>query len=263
MSKFLLGYKTDLAVFIRNLYEQTGYLLTSADNYNVLNNGMESIRVTDNDYLYFGIPNGNYTINGFGIHCNAQGKEALLSDFLIRDNLTVDEYIEANFDLCDFEERGIDPSTLEYFDATVPTSLTFSWGKRITSQFTVARQGLSGPYYKVILLDNKIYYADENNNLDSRDSMTGKEFQRLYIALRNYYSKPMIALNCPINNEYTYIRILGQMPNREYFYFLLNGWPKNRITDRNEFIMRNELVSPSIAVLKHLGFVEKKGVYHG
>ena len=53
MSKFLLGYKTDLAVFIRNLYEQTGYLLTSADNYNVLNNGMESIRVTDNDYLYF------------------------------------------------------------------------------------------------------------------------------------------------------------------------------------------------------------------
>ena len=73
----------------------------------------------------------------------------------------------------------------------------------------------------------------------------------------------MVALKCPIDDEYTHMKINGQMPNREYFYFLLNGWPKNFITDRYNFIMRNEMVPQSLLILEQLGFKIKNGVYYG
>src|SRR5699024_10217170 len=42
---------TDIALFIRNIYEQTGYLLTLENNYNILNNSGETVRISDTDYL--------------------------------------------------------------------------------------------------------------------------------------------------------------------------------------------------------------------
>lgn len=261
---FFSGSRIDIAVFIRNIYEQTGYLLTSDTNYNVLNNGADSIRVSDTDNLYLGIPSEKFNVNGLGVHCSHPYNEVLIQDFLIRDNLTPEEYVKANYNLCDFEERDINPSELEFFDARSPKALSKSWQKRILTKFTVARKGPLGPYYRVIAgSDNSIFYSDENNSSDNIDSLTGAEFRRLYIALRHYYAKPMVAFKCPIDNEYTYIRILGQMPNREYFYFLLNGWPKQFVADRYNFIMKNELVPQSVAVLEHLGFEIKNGEFYG
>lgn len=262
--QFLGSKKKVLAVFIRNLYEQTGYFLISDKNYNVLNKGAETVRVSDIEYLYLGIPSRKISVNGLGIHCCYSGKEISIQEFLIRDSFTPEEYIAVNYNLCDFENRDIDFLELEYFDTSSLKPVSKSWQKRSLSGFTIARKGYIGPYYKVIVKNNgEIFFSNENKNIDSIDSLTGAEFRRLYIALRRYYNHPMEVLICPIDNEYTHIKINGQMPNREYFYFLLNSWPKGFATDRYNFIMRNELVPQSITILENLGFKSRNGVFYG
>ena len=264
LRRFLRSEKKDLAVFIRNLYEQTGYLLISENNYNVLNKGSKAVRVSDIEYLYLGLPSGRISVNGLGIHCCYFDKEISIQEFLIRDSLTPKEYIAVNYNLCDFESRDIDLSELEFFDTKAPKPVSKSWQARVLGEFTIARKGYLGPYYKVLVRDNtEVFFSDENKNIDGSDSLTGAEFRRLYIALRSYYNQPMEPLVCPIDNEYTHIKINGQMPNREYFYFLLNGWPKGFATDRYNFIMRNELVPQSISILEHLGFKRRNGVFYG
>lgn len=256
--------RLDIAVFIRNLYEQTGYFLLLNNNYNMLNSEEQSIYISDTNYLYLGVPSEEFSVNGLGIHCKHPYNEYSIQDFLIRDSLTPIEYIKESYNLCDFEERDINPLELEFFDTQTPVSLAKSWKKSISSKFSVARKDVYGPYYKIIVGHNKkIFYCEDLNTGDDSTSITGAEFRRLYIALRNYYNKPMVALKCPIDDEYTHIKINGQMPNREYFYFLLNGWPKNFITDRYNFIMRNEMVPQSLLILEQLGFKIKNGVYYG
>ena len=254
-----------IAGFIRNIYEQTGYILISDNNYDVLNQGAETISITDTDYLYLGIPYEKFRVDGLGIHCSYSVNDVSIKDFLIRDSLTPEEYVKANYNLCDFEEREIYPSELEFFDTKSQKASSKSWHKRISSNFTVARKSHIGPYYKVIAgYNNEFLYSDENVNGDNMDCMVGAEFRRLYIALRHYYGKPMVALKCPIDSKYTHIKILGQvLPNREYFYFLLNSWPKDFTDDRYNFIMRNELVPQNTSLLEHIGFEIKEGEFYG
>ena len=73
----------------------------------------------------------------------------------------------------------------------------------------------------------------------------------------------MIAFICPIDENYTHIRILGQLPNREYYYMLLNAWPKRIFSDRNNFIIRNELTTQAVKILTDIGFTAKEGEFYG
>lgn len=264
IQSYLTGDKIDIAFFVRNLYEQTGYLLTSYSNHNKLCEDVGSIYVTETDCLCVGIPNGSYLMNGLGVHNKKPGSNISLADFLIRDSLTPEEYLVANYNICDFDKRDIDREELEFFDVMLSKPLSKSWKKTITSKYTVARRKGFGTYYKVIFENGKeILFSSENVTNDNKGSMIGSEYLRLYIALRRYYNRPMVALKCPIDKEYTQIHIKGQIPNREYYYFLLNGWPQECFYNRNKFIMRNELVSQSTAILKQLGFKIKNGEYYG
>lgn len=264
IQSYLTGDKTDIAFFVRNLYEQTGYLLTSDSNHNKLCEDVGSIYVTETDYLCVGIPNGNYLMNGLGVHNKKPGSNISLEDFLIRDSLTPEEYLVANYNICDFDERDIDCEDLEFFNTKLHNRISKPWQKEIASKYTVARRGHLGPYYKVIFENGKeILFSSKNVTNDNKDSMIGREFRRLYIALRRYYGKPMIAYRCPIDKEYTQIQIKGQIPNREYYYFLLNGWPQGNFYDQKNYIMRNELVTQSMSILKQLGFEIKNGEYYG
>lgn len=261
----LRGTNRDIAVFIRNIYEQTGYLLTLENNYNILNSGMETVQASESDYIFLGIPDEKYTVNGLGIHSISGQNQVLLNDFLIRDNLTPEEYVEVNYNECDFEKRDIDTSELEFFDAKSSKALSKSWSTRITTDITIARKGQSGPYYRVMFNDNReLVYVEENTDYDSHDKMIGAEFRRLYIALRHHYERPMSVFVCPIDEEYTHISIKGgRIPNREYYYLLLNGWPKSGIEDRYNFIVRNELVTQCAEILNKLGFEIRNGVFYG
>lgn len=262
--RLLLGSKTsDIAIQIRNLYEQTGYLITLDNNHNKLNNGAETVRVSELGNLYIGLPAGKYTLNGLGIHCNEKKYEISLNDFLIRDNLTPEEYLLVNFNQCDFETYDISLDELEFFNPFYRGKISEAWRKYRNADMTIARKSTFGPYYRVLEDNNgKLLYAEENS-VDDIDTMTGAEFRRIYIALKAYYLNPMQALICPIDDEYSYIRILGQLPNREYYYLLLNGWPKNGFTDRNNFIIRNSLTAQVAQILSDIGFEIRDGEFYG
>ena len=254
---------TDIAVFIRNTYEQTGYLLTLDNNYNVLNNSGETIKIADTDYLYLGLPVTCYIVNGLGIHCRNGRHEVKLKDFLIRDSLTPEEYLKVKYDECDFDERDIDVKELKFFDPFYYGNVSSSWHGHMKSNMTMARKGTMGPYYRVIRKkDGTLLYADDNS-ANELDALTGAEFRRLYVALRHHYDNPMQLLICPIDEEYSYIRILGQLPNREYFYLLMNTWPRYSFSDRNNFIIRNELITQTVEVLGAIGFTARKGEFYG
>ncbi len=253
----------DIAIFIRNIYEQTGYLLTLDNNYNVLNNSGETIKVSETDYLYFGLPATYYIVNGLGIHCRSARHEVKLNDFLIRDSLTPEEYIKVKYDECDFNERDIDVAELEFFNPFYYGNISNSWHGYMKSNMTMARKSKMGPYYKTIRKeDGTLLFADDSSE-DELDALTGAEFRRLYIALRYHYDNPMQLLICPIDEAYSYIRILGQLPNREYFYLLMNAWPRYGFFDRNHFIIRNELTIQTAEVLGAIGFTARKGEFYG
>lgn len=254
---------TNIAVFIRNIYEQTGYLLTLDNNYNVLNNSGETIRVSEADYLYLGLPETCYIVNGLGIHCRNGRHEVKLNDFLVRDSLTPEEYLKVKYDECDFDERDINVEELEFFNPFYYGNVYNSWHRYIKSNMTMARKSITGPYYRVIRKDDgTLLYADDNS-ADELDALTGAEFRRLYVALRNHYDNPMQILICPIDEEYSYIRILGQLPNREYFYLLMNAWPRYGFSDRSNFIIRNELTIQTAEILGTIGFTARKGEFYG
>ena len=262
--RFLFASRNiDIAIFIRNIYEQTGYLLTLDNNYNVLNNSGETIKVSETEYLYFGLPATYYIVNGLGIHCRNGRHEVKLNDFLIRDSLTPEEYIKVKYDECDFNERDIDVAELEFFNPFYYGNISNSWHGYMKSNMTMARKSKMGPYYKTIRKeDGTILFADDSSE-DELDALTGAEFRRLYIALRYHYDNPMQLLICPIDEAYSYIRILGQLPNREYFYLLMNAWPRYGFSDRNHFIIRNELTVQTAEVLGTIGFTAKKGEFYG
>ena len=253
----------DIAIFIRNIYEQTGYLLTLDNNYNVLNNSGETIKVSETDYLYFGLPATYYIVNGLGSHCRNARHEVKLNDFLIRDSLTPEEYIKVKYDECDFNERDIDVAELEFFNPFYYGNISNSWHGYMKSNMTMARKSKMGPYYKTIRKeDGTLLFADDSSE-DELDALTGAEFRRLYIALRYHYDNPMQLLICPIDEAYSYIRILGQLPNREYFYLLMNAWPRYSFSDRSKFIIRNELTAQTAEVLGTIGFTERQGEFYG
>lgn len=262
--RFMLASRnTDIAVFIRNIYEQTGYLLTLDNNYNVLNNGGETIRVSETDYLYLGMPATCYIVNGLGVHCRNGRHEVKLNDFLVRDSLTPEEYIKVKYDECDFSERDIDVAELEFFNPFYYGNVSNAWYGHMKSDMTMARKSTMGPYYRTIRKeDGTLLFADDSSE-DELDALTGAEFRRLYIALRYHYDNSMQLLICQIDEAYSYIRILGQLPNREYFYLLMNAWPRYGFSDRNHFIIRNELTVQTAEVLGTIGFTARKGEFYG
>lgn len=262
--RLLVGSRnSDIAVHIRNLYEQTGYLLTLDDNRNVLNQGGETVRVYEGDSIFLGIPEGSYCINGLGVHTENGEREISLKDYLVRDSLSSEEYLLSCFDSCDFYEKDIEPSELEFFNPFYRGKLSEAWKKYRNADMTIARKSPVGPYYRVMENDmGKLVFAEENSS-EAIDLITGAEFRRLYIALKEYYLNPMLVIICPIDKEYSYIRILGQLPNREYYYMLLNAWPKNAFNDRNNFIIRNELTAQAVQLLVDIGFAAKDGEFYG
>ena len=263
-TRLLTGSKnSDIAVHIRNFYEQTGYLLTLDDNRNVLNQGCETIRVSERDHVFLGLPEESYCINGLGIHTENSGREIVLKEYLVRDSLSSEEYLLSCFNLCDFNTKDIKISELEYFNPFYRGKISEAWRKHRNVDMTIARIGPTGPYYRVMENDTGgLVFAEENSN-DDIDSKTGAEFRRIYIALKEYYLNPMMVIACPIDEEYSYIRILGQLPNREYYYILLNAWPQHAFYDRNNFIMRNELTSQVLQMLEDIGFTVKEGDFYG
>ena len=248
----------EFSVFVRRVYEETGYLITNDNNRNEIANYGRSIDFGEKS-LFFGYPMSDYTVNGLGIFTSPTNYLVPVKEFLIRDDLTYEEYFNAQFDPIDFYDRDIDLNELEFFNPLSINAPSHSWEKWRNTECTIARKNIYGPYYKVMKTSENLYFADEPVE-QQNDTFTSYEYRRLYFAIKAYYGTPLKATITKIDNTYSVIKLDGHLPNREYYFLLLLSWPVRNAFDKIWFLAHNDLVVDIIDVLKNLGItIEKEG----
>jgi hypothetical protein len=243
--------RKDFSNYIFNIYNETGYLLIK-DNKIVLANYGRNIKI-GNQHLFFGIPDSSYAVNGLGIFSNNSNYTVTLKDFLIRDDLTWEEYFSSKFDLFDFIDIDIDSSVLEFFDPRSNWTPSQSWGPELKTDFSLARESVRGPYYQVTSAAPPGLKFVPINPDHYVDSFVAREYRRLIFALKAHYESPLPALIVKIDDEYSLIRLKGLLPNREYYLLLLISWPQRNAFDQTNFIIKNDFLIDVISVLKNIG----------
>ena len=251
------GQHSSFSVFIRRIYEETGYLLTGEDNRNRLANYGRSILFGDGA-LFFGVPSTNYAVNGLGIFTQPTGYIVSAREFLIRDKLTHEEYFQSCFDPIDFYDKDIDLSELEFFNPLSANAPSRSWEKEPLTECTVARKGLSGPFYRVMMISGVWNFADEP--IESQDDgLTSYEYRRLYFALKAHYGSASKAVVTPMDKDYSALKLGGYLPNREYYYLLLLSWPMRNAFDKVSFLTHNDVLGGIVDVLENIGIKVEGG----
>lgn len=248
----LSNQQSNISVFIRKTYEETGYLLTDQNNHNKLANYGRSIKL-GNQILFFGLPQIVYAVNGLGVFSAPTTYEVTLKDFLIRDNLSCEEYFQACFDPINFYERDIDIQELEFFNPLVNSVPSQSWYKNLETDCSVARKTDTGPFFRVMRMPEGILFSEEPIEIQS-DSFTSYEYRRLYFAMKKHYKNPSKVLVSQLDNEYSKIRIGGYLPNREYYFILLLSWPEHSAFDKVNYILKNNLMDEALLMLINIGF---------
>lgn len=253
---------TSFSVFIRRVYEETGYLLTNEDNRNEIANYGRSV-VLGEKALFFGLPSGDYAVNGLGVFTEPASYKVSSKEFLIRDDLTYEDYFRASFDSIDFYDREIDLSELEFFNPLSRNVPSRSWEKHPQTECTLARKSELGPFYKVIRISDALQFADEPIE-PQNDSFTSYEYRRLYFALKAYYGMPLKAAITKVDENYSAVRVGGHLPNREYYYLLLLSWPMRGAFDKASFLAHDDVLKEIIDILENLGIeIEGGGTNNG
>lgn len=258
--RFTCRQQINFSIFIRRIYEETGYLLTYANNRNKPANFGRSIRFK-NIALFFGLPSEIHAINGLGIFSAPTVYEINTKEFLVRDDLTCQQYFKVRFDPIDFYEKDIDIHELEFFNPLSKRALSQSWGKNIETDCSVARKTEIGPFYRVMKTFEGIYFADEPIEAQS-DKFTSYEYRRLLFAMKSYYGNPLKVRVTKLDEEYSKIHILSHLPNREYYYLLLLSWPEQSAFDKSSFIIKNVVLDEALDVLKNIGLKIIRGDSH-
>lgn len=245
---------------IREVYEETGYLFTDNRNYSILANYGRATKM-DGEYLYFGCPKDLQYMSGLGVYSANCEYSVSLFDAMIRDNLSCSDYIAAQYNPLDFDERDLELGELEFFNPTLRKSPSSSWEKYIPTNKTIARTQDHTHYYRVISSnDGKLLFSDCNIN-ERQERLNAYEHRRQYIALKALYNAPVVAWINPIDDQYSEIRLSAQLPNREYYFLLLMAWPKEKAFEKNWFIAKNCLLSEIEIMLRNLGIDVRRNKY--
>ncbi len=240
------------SVHIRRVFEETGYLLTDSTNRVQIANFGRSILI-GNCALFFGIPDVAYSVNGLGVFRSPIEYKVTIRDFLIRDDLTWEEFFYSQYDLIDFSCRDLNIGDLEFFDPLSSNVPSKSWRQDLKTDFSVARKSEFGPFYKVFRMSDGVIQFAEEPIEPQKDSFTSNEFRRLYFALKAYYKNPIKAIVERKDANYSKIRLRGFLPNREYLFLLLLSWPINNAFNRVSFVIKTEFIPDLINVFTNLG----------
>lgn len=256
---FVVGddQRPQLPVLIRQLYEETGYLLTGENNRNILAEFGRSVSVGRQN-LFFGVPSSIFMMNGLGVFSQAGPYCSSIRELLIRDELDAEEYFSACFNLCDFEKRGLDISEFEFFLPRKHASPSHCWGYACDVDCTVARQSEIGPYYRLMRLSTSAVLFCSEDSDTAPESLLSGDYRRLYYSLKAHYGCPSIARISAVGSGYSLLTLPGYLPNREYYFLLLTAWPKRTAFDRTQFVVRNEFLDDILKLLHKLG-IESKG----
>lgn len=248
---------SQLPVLIRQVYEETGYLLTDKNNRNALAEYGRTVPVGTQN-LFFGVPGSDFEMNGLGVFSQNGSYCSSIQELLIRDKFDVEEYFSACFDLCDFEKRDLDISEFEFFLPKKQAPPSNCWGRVCNVDCTMARQNATGPYYRVMRSSaSTVLFCSEDSDT-SPESLLSRDYRRLYYTLKAHYGYPSVARIKALGSEYSLLILPGHLPNREYYFLLLTAWPKRTVFDRTQFVVKNEFLDDILLLLKKLG-IQIKG----
>lgn len=249
-------------VHIRRVYEETGYLLTDENKRNCIVNFGRCIPI-GNLALFFGVPKTAYDVNGLGVFTTPTTYKISAKEFLLRDDLSCEEYFCSRFDPIDFHSRDIEIGELEFFNPLSSHVPSRAWGKSLESDCTVARKSEWGPFYRVMRTGAmSLQFVDEP--IESQgDVLISYEYRRIYFALKAHYKMPLKAMIKKLDDGYSKLSLRGQLPNREYYYLLLLSWPFHNAFDKVNFLIRNEFLREAIAVITNIGIKVEGGPVNG
>lgn len=237
------------SVAIRKIYETTGYLITNEDNHNSIADFGRTVPIGDK-YLFFGEPFVN-EVNGLGLFCNKSINVTKLRDYIIRDTLNYDEYINSCFEITDFEESVTFDEVL-YFNPHLDKPVSASWSKNSDDKFQIAKNDSLRQFLLLQKYEGKEYYKDFSVNEDVYE-FTAFEYRRLYFALKKKAGHPVKAWINTVDDNYSIITLSSHLPNREYYLLLLSAWPIGNMFSKNEFLIKNEFVDCITEVLENIG----------
>lgn len=236
---------------IRKVYEETGYLFSDERNYSIASNYGRTI-YTGDGHLFFGFPESNYWMNGLGLYCPSGMNSVDLFDAMLRDTLSVEQYISVKYNLLDFEERDIDVRDLQFFDPKLPKPPSSSWSTKQITIESIARSSNRSMYRTLIDENNQILFKEDPLDSDN-ERLTSSEMRRLYCALKAKYGAPIIAWFNKLDDTYSEIRISAQLPTREYYFMLLLTWPKQNAFNKTRFICKNSILPTIEKMLSNIG----------
>jgi hypothetical protein len=252
------NFSINFSNFIRTVYEETGYLNNNTPYISKLVNYGRCIPL-GKFALFFGIPRDITSVNGLGIFSIPTEYKISIKDFLRRDDLSVEDYIDICYDDIHFiGAMPINTDGIAYFDPLSQRSPSKSWISELSVDYTLARDRYKF-YYFVKKKEQQIYFSNffrkEN---DKSYSFIAKEYRRHLYALKYYYKKPLHCVIRKLDDYYSIMNIYGHLPNREYYLLLLLSWPMDNFEKKNKFLIKNDHLLPIIEVLNRIG-IEIKG----
>ena len=242
--------ETPLSVFIRHIYEETGFLITDSDNRNHLVSYYRGLEIGSKKLLY-GL-SAQTSTEGLGSFSEDVKYIVPWREALLRDSLTCEEYLSSAFDVSIFSQRDIAKECLQYFDPKRNVAPSSSWTDQMITDMTVAHNASNGTYYRVLRYNDEVLYYEDTPN-SGTEGLTDFEYRRLYYALKKYYGYPLKAQIHSLDNQYAIISLGGHLPNREYFMMLLCSWPCRMYCNKHEFITKKENLKFINEILKNLG----------
>jgi hypothetical protein len=254
IEKFISSNNHNLkfAVHLRRVYEETGYLITNEKNRNYLAKFGRCLSIGDTA-LYFGIPSEIYAVNGLGVFSLPSEYSVSTRELLIRDDLSVTDYVHSKFNIVEFIEADNLITELQFFNPLSNRPISQSWDDKIVTEYTIARNVKHNFYYRVIRESNgTLLFANEISELKN-DLLTSYEYRRLYYALKAYYANPSVVKIINKDDNFVVVRLEGHLPNREYYLLLLLSWPYYNAFDKTNFLIKKEMLPFVRSMLINIG----------
>ena len=241
---------SSLSLLIRHIYEETGYIFTDEFNRNHLNRTSGCVEF-GNRKLSLNLVR-NAEINGLGIYNDLSTDCISWREFIVRDNLTVNQYLNANFEIVSFEKAQNQLDDIQYFNPLSQLSPSQSWGTKAYTNYTIGRKSAIGPFYLIQNYDGEIFCCLERAS-DTSETITAFEYRRMYFALKAYYNNPVKMRVHRVDSEYSRLRFSAHLPNREYYLLLLLSWPDKYAGNKTEFLVKNVFLEFITEVMINLG----------
>lgn len=241
---------SSLSLLIRHIYEETGYIFTDEFNRNHLNRTSMCVDF-GNRKLSLNLAH-NAEINGLGIYNDLSTDCISWREFIVRDNLTVNQYVNANFEIVSFDKAQNQLDDIQYFNPLSQLSPSQSWSTKAYTNYTVGRKSAIGPFYLIQNYDGEMFCCLERAS-DTSETITAFEYRRMYFALKAYYNNPVKMRVHRVDSEYSRLRFSAHLPNREYYLLLLLSWPDKYAGNRIEFLTKNVFLEFITEVMMNLG----------